>query len=211
MCVNEPRRLPWPPDIETVERAREREREAVSTLFSAGYPRLIGFFRVAGVPGPDAEDLAAETVEAMVKNLPKLRAPVAFEAWFWAIARARLRTWIRKRRRPRPDPPISPETSHPDELAEMGEEHATIVAALSLLSTRDRELLWLREVEELSYEEIGSRLGAAVGTVRVACHRARRRLESAYERLESGGDHHLDQQSEGEILGSTQEPTDQGR
>jgi len=201
----------WPPALETVERARDHDSDAISTLFSAGYPRLIGFFRVAGVPGPDAEDLAAETVEAIVKSLPRLRAPIAFEAWFWTIARAKLRTWIRKRRRPRPDPPISPEASRPDELAEIDEEHAAIVQALELLSTRDRELLWLREVEQLSYEEIGGRLGAAVGTVRVACHRARRRLEAAYERLESGGRHHLDQQPEGEAPGSTQEPPDKGR
>ena len=201
----------WPPALETVERARQHDADAISGLFSAGYPRLIGFFRVAGVPGPDAEDLATETVEAMVKNLPKLRAPIAFEAWFWTIARARLRTWIRKRRRPRPDPPITPEVSHPDELVEIGEEHSTVIEALKTLSTRDRELLWLREVEELSYEEIGSRLGAAVGTVRVACHRARRRLEAAYERLESGGRHHLDQQPEGEAPGSTQEPPDERR
>jgi RNA polymerase sigma-70 factor, ECF subfamily len=184
--VNGPRRLPWPPDIAVVERAREREREAVSVLFSAGYPRLIGFFRAAGVPGPDAEDLAGETIEAMVRNLPKLRHPIAFEAWFWAIARARLRTWIRKRRRPKPEPPISPEGNRPEELVEIGEEHSVIAAALELLSTRDRELLWLREVEQLSYEEIGGRLRSSVGTVRVACHRARKRLEEAYLRLESG-------------------------
>jgi len=201
----------WPPALEIVERAREGDADAISTLFSLGYPRLIGFFRVSGVPGPDAEDLAAETIEAMVKSLPGLRAPVAFEAWFWTIARARIRTWIRKRRRPRPSPLITPEVSRPDELAEIGEEHAVIVQALGLLSMRDRELLWLREVEQLSYEEIGGRLGAAIGTVRVACHRARRRLEAIYERLESGGDHHLVQQPEGEASGSTQEPPDQGR
>jgi RNA polymerase sigma factor (sigma-70 family) len=55
---------------------------------------------------------------------------------------------------------------------------------MSQLSTRDRQLLWLREVEGLSYDDIGSRLGATVGTVRVACHRARQRLEEVYTRGE---------------------------
>jgi RNA polymerase sigma-70 factor (ECF subfamily) len=175
----------WPPTVDVVEQAQARDEAATSSLFAAGYPRLIGFFRVAGVPGPDAEDLAAETIEAMVRSLPRLRAPIAFEAWFWTIARARLRNWIRKKRRPRPLPPVSPEASRPDELVEIGEEHSVIVAALELLSARDRELLWLREVEQLSYEEIGGRLAASVGTVRVACHRARKRLEEAYTQLES--------------------------
>ena len=49
-----------------------------------------------------------------------------------------------------------------------------------MITMKDRELLWLREVEGLSYEEIGGRLSAAAGTVRVACHRARKRLERAY-------------------------------
>ncbi len=56
--------------------------------------------------------------------------------------------------------------------------------ALDHLSDRDRQLLWLREVEGLSYDEIGGRLRATAGTVRVACHRARKRLEEAYRALE---------------------------
>ena len=175
----------WPPPVDLVERARDRDQAAISALFSAGYPRLIGFYRVAGAPPADAEDLAADTIAAMVKNLPKLRAPIAFEAWFWSIARARLRTWIRKKRRPRHDPPISPDPSRPDELAAINEEHGVVIKALNLLSTRDRELLWLREVEQLSYEEIGGRIRASAGTVRVACHRARKRLEEAYLELET--------------------------
>lgn len=170
--------------MQTVHLAQERDETAISELFSAGYPRLIGFYRVAGVPPADAEDLAGATVEAMVRNLPRLRAAIAFEAWFWSIARARLRTWIKRRRRPRHDPPIDPEPSTPDEIVERSEEHQAIIAALAGLSVRDRELLWLREVEGLSYDEIGTRLQTAVGTVRVACHRARKRLENAYNALE---------------------------
>ena len=61
-----------------------------------------------------------------------------------------------------------------------GDEHRRIRLALENLSPKDRELLWLREVEGLEYDDIARRLGATAGTVRVACHRARRRLEAAY-------------------------------
>ncbi len=65
-------------------------------------------------------------------------------------------------------------------------EHDLIRQAMASLSLKDREILWLREVEGLEYEEIGTRLGATVGTVRVACHRARKRLEEAFQRLDNG-------------------------
>jgi RNA polymerase sigma-70 factor (ECF subfamily) len=78
---------------------------------------------------------------------------------------------------------ISPAT--PEELSIEREEHRRILAALAQLSPRDRELLWLREVEGLDYGEIGGRIGSAIGTVRVAIHRARRRLEEIYLQDES--------------------------
>ncbi len=144
---------------------------------------MVAFFIGAGVPPSDADDLAADTCEGIVKNISKLRQPEAFEAWFWAIGRAKLRTWIRRRRRPGRFEPVKAPGNTPAEALVEGEEHAEIRLALGFLSPKDRELLWLREVEGLSYEEIGGRLRAAAGTVRVACHRARKRLESAYEEV----------------------------
>jgi RNA polymerase sigma factor (sigma-70 family) len=73
----------------------------------------------------------------------------------------------------------------PDEIAVVHDEHERIVLALQTLSIRDRELVWLREVLELDYRSIARRIESNTGSVRVACHRARQRLESAYRSLES--------------------------
>ena len=104
----------------------------------------------------------------------------------WTIARNRMRTALRRyrRRKEANDANVSPPT--PEERAMASHEHDLIRLAMSALSLKDRELLWMREVEGLEYEEIGTRLGATVGTVRVACHRARKRLEEAFRRLEDG-------------------------
>ncbi|MDH3308465.1 MAG: sigma-70 family RNA polymerase sigma factor [Acidimicrobiia bacterium] len=174
----------WPPDRSSVEAARFGDRAALADILTAGHPRLVAFFRGAGPPWADADDLAAHTCEAVVKSIDKLRNPAAFEGWFWQIARLSLRGWIRKNRRPRRLPPGSVAPREPDEAFFEAEEHDLIRAALAMMSTKERELLWLREVEGLSYEEIGGRLGAATGTVRVACHRARKRLEVVYLDLE---------------------------
>ena len=173
----------WPPTHDTVDRCRTGDRECLSAVIKLGFPRLIAFFIGAGVPPSDADDLAADTCEGLVKNIPKLREVGAFEAWFWAIARAKLRTWIRKRRRPGRFEPVNAPGNTPGERVVESEEYDDIRAAMDQLSPKDRELLWLREVEGLSYEEIGGRLRTAVGTIRVASHRARKRLETAYEEV----------------------------
>ena len=84
-------------------------------------------------------------------------------------------------RRPDRYEPVTPAASGPEERAIDADDHSRIRGALTMLSVKDRELLWLREVEGLSYEEIGGRLSAATGTIRVACHRARKKLEQAYQ------------------------------
>jgi RNA polymerase sigma factor (sigma-70 family) len=168
-----------------VVRARAGDLHALSKLLTAGFPRLVGYFRASGVGPAEADDLAADTLESLLRHIARLRRAASFEAWFWTIARTRLRTWIRKNRRPKRHEPVPPSPPLPGELVEMADEHAQIRGALRVLSARDRELLWLREVEGLSYEEIATRFQLAAGTVRVACHRARQRLEDAYRGLEN--------------------------
>jgi RNA polymerase sigma-70 factor (ECF subfamily) len=74
----------------------------------------------------------------------------------------------------------------PDEIAVAVDETLTIRRALAQLSEVDRTLLWLREVEGLDYQAIGKRLEIKPATARVRSHRARARLESAYEELAAG-------------------------
>lgn len=176
----------WPPLIEDVVAARDGDVEAMGRVLGAGHPRLVAFYHGVGMPTDLVGEIVADALEGMVRNFPKLRDPLAFESWFWSIARNRMRTNIRRyrsRRNPR-DAFVSPST--PEEKVMVRHEHDLIRAALDLLPVRDKELLWLREVEGLEYDEIGTRLGAKVGTVRVACHRARKRLEEAFMRLEDG-------------------------
>lgn len=173
----------WPPGIELVAAARTGERDAVSTILDLGHPRIYAFYRAMGLSPADADDVAADACEGIIRSFPGLRDPERFEAWFWSIARNRLRTALRRRARPSPDRPgVSPAT--PEEMALDGAEHAQIARAWSTLSRRDREVLWMREVEGLEHGEIAGRLGLTAGAVRVAVHRARGRLEEAYRGLE---------------------------
>lgn len=176
----------WPPLLDDVLAAREGDMAAMGRVLGAGHPRLVAFYHGVGMPPDLVGEIVSDALEGMVRNFPKLRDPVAFEGWFWAIARNRMRTAIRRhrsRRNPQ-DAFVSPST--PEEKVMLQHEHSLIRAALETLPPRDRELLWLRDVEGLEYEDIGSQLGASIGTVRVACHRARKRLEEAFMKLERG-------------------------
>jgi len=169
----------WPPDRQTIDRARQGDRQALGEILGIAFPKLVAFYRGMGLPKEEAEDVASEAIEGIVRNIGRLRELDAFEGWMWAVARNRVRTTLRRRSR------VMYEKGHqaeddPSDLAVMSDEHRHIRAALLLLSPRDRQVLWLREVEELSHEEIAGRLGLGVGAVRVAALRARRRLEEIY-------------------------------
>ena len=166
---------------EVVVAAHHGDARAVGQLCAKIHPRLIGFYRYSGLSVVESEDLTGDVIEGVITNLSSLRDLKSFDAWMWSIGRNHLKGWIRANRRPDRFSPPTPEAAGPEELAVAADDHSRIRSALSMLNMKDRELLWLREVEGLSYGDIGGRLGATAGTVRVACHRARKRLEKAYQ------------------------------
>jgi DNA-directed RNA polymerase specialized sigma24 family protein len=68
----------------------------------------------------------------------------------------------------------------PLEAVMISAEHAAVRVAFQGLSERDRELLWMRDVIGLEYEDMAQRLPLREGAIRIAVMRARRRLESAF-------------------------------
>jgi len=176
----------WPPAEHQVAQAQGGNRVTLGDILAEGYPRLVGFYRGMGLSLHEAEDLASEICENVVRGITRLREAGSFEAWFWSIARNRFRTALRKRGR-RGFEPMHGAMTGPEDATVDSEDHSQIRTAFGLLSVKDRELLWLREVEGLSYEAIAGRFASRPGSVRVAVHRARLRLEEAYGRLQGDG------------------------
>lgn len=169
----------WPPSRDSVDAARGGDTGILGEILVRGFPRLVGFYRGMGLSKADAEELASEAIEGMIRSIGRLREPDAFEGWFWTIARNRLRSRLRRKGRTERELEYGP-VDDPESIVVTREEHTTIRAALAHLSERDREILWLREVEQLTHDEIAIRLTMRVGAVRVAALRARRRLEEFY-------------------------------
>lgn len=177
----------WPPSVDRVTAARDGDRVELGSILAEGFPKIVAFYRGSGLRHADADELASEALEGMVRNLPKLREPAAFEAWFWSVARNRFRSKLRTKGREERELEYGM-VDTPEDLVIATEEHQKIREALKLLSGKDRQVLWLREVEGLTHDEIATRLEMATGAVRVAALRARRRLADVYKGLhpESG-------------------------
>ncbi len=74
----------------------------------------------------------------------------------------------------------------PSQAAARDEEVAWVRLALELLAPEDRDVIWLREFEELEFAQVGARLGTGADAARMRFHRALPRLASRVAQLRSG-------------------------
>jgi RNA polymerase sigma-70 factor (ECF subfamily) len=177
----------WPPSPGAVEVAQNGDHDALEAIITAAIPKLVAFYRGQGMRPHDAEDLAGDACEAVVRALPRLRDAGRFEAWFWRIARSKLYDHLRHKQKPGPRPVDSSGMfDDPSDLAVIADDHEQVRRAFATLSARDRELLWMRDVVGLSYREISGRFRLTQGAVRIAVMRARQRLERALGEPEGG-------------------------
>jgi len=174
----------WPPDAETVDAARNGDRQVLTSMLAVGVPKLVAFYRGMGFSVQDAEDIAADTSESIVRHLPKLRNPQTFEAWFWRIARNKYHDHLRRRRRTPDVREAGSVQEMPEDTVLLKSEHEAVRLAFLTLAAHDRELLWLREVVGMAYADIAGRMSVTSGATRVAVMRARRRLEEALAMVE---------------------------
>jgi len=174
---------------ELVERYAPRLRYFVSKLLGSerqGRRSLQGGQR--GGRSLQAEDCLQEVWLDVFRGLPRLADPQAFRAWIYRIARDRAFGHLRKGRRQ--EQPLG-EIDVPDEAAEEGEfspeDAARIHAALDDLPPEQREVLVLRFLEEMSYDEIARVTGQPLGTVRSRIHYGKRALKRALHEDQTDG------------------------
>lgn len=145
----------------------------------AHLPKLLRFGRVLTGRAQDAEDLAQETLVRAHQKRGDLDDPARLASWLYSIQR---NLFLNSRRGLRPKLEVLEGglSSRSEERVgnledEIHSRHLDdeLQGALASLQPEWREALWLREVEELSYEEIAEVQGCPVGTVRSRLARAR--------------------------------------
>lgn len=105
-------------------------------------------------------------------------------AWVARVTRnAALDLLRRQKVRPQPAtaelPDSTASTRPPDANAEAAVLRPHLDAALNDLGEPYRSIIWLREIEEFTYDEIADTLDLPLNTLKVYLHRARRRLREA--------------------------------
>jgi len=179
------------------ERAARGEQAAFSELVVKTQRRIYQLvLRLVSVRS-DAEDVVQETYVRSWQSLESLRDPSAVMGWLCRIARNVAHDRMRQRKRRRiesldqvNDAQLTPlverlaaEGPDPEQhISDAKLAHAT-AALLDDLPDKYRVALTLREVDELSYEEIAEVVGCAVGTVESRLHRARKILTRKAQRL----------------------------
>ena len=132
----------------------------------------------------DAEDLVQDAYLRALRYFESYRGGDE-RAWLLTIVRRTCYSWL-KRHRTGPAPAPFDETEHGVEPGGDPETHAVhdnlrdlLSRAVDDLPIEFREVVVLRDVQDLSYKEIARILGIPLGTVMSRLARARRRLQSA--------------------------------
>ncbi|MBI2920864.1 MAG: sigma-70 family RNA polymerase sigma factor [Planctomycetes bacterium] len=171
--------------------------EAFDALFRKHAPGLTGYLWRSCGDRDAAEDLVQETFLNLYRSRKTYEPTARFSTWLYTIARnacanrrvqgarerARTRRVAEERLRAGKD--VAPAADGPHERAVAAEEDEALAAGLERLPERQREVLLLREVAGLAYEEIARVARMPMGTVKTELHRARRRLAEALAERES--------------------------
>jgi RNA polymerase sigma-70 factor (ECF subfamily) len=171
---------------ELVRTAISGDRTAVARLLATIRPLVVRYCRgrlgSAGHTPFSADDVAQEVCLAVLTALPNYRPHGRpFLAFVYRIAANKLvdahRAVSRARSEPVAEVPDSiTAAAGPEQRALQGELSAQLQALLDELPDKQRRILVLRAVVDLSAEETGEIVGATPGAVRLAQHRASTRM-----------------------------------
>jgi RNA polymerase sigma-70 factor (ECF subfamily) len=167
-----------------VLRCRAGDRAAFAELIASYQARLRYYVRQL-VRNPDkTEDILQEVWLDVFRGLPHLDHVAAFPAWIYQIARCRALREGRKHTIPQVS--LHLETDRIEDQqneTNLAMENAECIhVALLELAEEHREILMLRFLEEMSYEDIAKVMGCPLGTVASRIYHAKRALRSALER-----------------------------
>ena len=182
-------------DADLLRRARAGDRAAREALARSSGDAAFRFALQLVGDRDRARDIAQDSVLRLFATLRRVDPDRPFTPWLFSIVRNRV-TDVRRRERvrgegpwspaapftsegveaPVPDPPDSGPSPH--ETTERSELQRLMWSCLGRLDGAHREILVLRDYQDLSYREIAEVLGIPLGTVMSRLHVARRKLRS---------------------------------
>lgn len=172
-----------------LEKARQGDQEAFGELVRL-YEKKVYALTLRMCKNPDdAAEAAQEAFLAAWQGLKFFRGEASFSTWLYRLASNACVDLLRKEQRHRAvsGPSLNDEDTYmdiaddaatPQELAERSELREQIEEGLQSLSPEHREVLILRELHQLSYDEIAQTLDLDTGTVKSRISRGRKALRN---------------------------------
>jgi RNA polymerase sigma-70 factor (ECF subfamily) len=187
-------------EAQFVARLVARDEGAFNELVITYQRRVFALvFRMLG-RRDEAEDLAQEVFVQVFKAIDQFRGDSKLSTWIYRIAvnLCKNRTKYLSRRHANDQDDVDAMAdrlpfsaakgvsvggiSRPDELVEGMQLEVVVKRAIAQIEPEFREVLILRDVEDMSYEEIAEVTGLADGTVKSRIHRARAQLRTLVEK-----------------------------
>ena len=176
-------------ELALVRRVQNGDLDAFEELMRAHEKAVYNLaLRMTGHP-QDAEDMAQEAFLKAYRSLPEFRGESKFSVWLYRIVSNVCLDYLRRQsRRPavsltaedeegeETQWDIPDESASPERLLEQKLTREAVQKGLAQLPGEQRQILLLREIQGLSYEEIGQALDLEPGTVKSRIFRARKRL-----------------------------------
>ena len=172
-----------------VEAARQGDQSAFEQLVHLYEKRVLALTTRMCKNPADAEEAAQEAFLSAWQGLPFFRGDASFSTWLYRLASNACVDLLRRegRRQSAAGPSLNdeevqlevPDTAPaPQEQAERSELRQQIEAGLQALTPDHRQVLLLREMHQLSYDEIAQTLDVDVGTVKSRINRGRKQLRN---------------------------------
>lgn len=187
-----------------IERLQRRDEAAFNELIRLYETRVFRLvFRMLG-DRAEAEDVAQEVFITVFKSIDGFRGDSKLSTWLYRVAtnhsKNRIKYLERRARGKKREfdevaehgasesATMNPQAvlARPDQQAEANQIEVIVRGAIAALDEDHRELVILRDVENLSYEEIQQITGLAEGTVKSRLHRARLALAKTVTRAIEG-------------------------
>ena len=183
-----------PSDEDLIERFQKGDLYAFDLIVKRYKEQLLNFvYRFVGNQ-EEAEDIVQETFLRVYRKRKAYKRIAKFSTWIYTIAGNLSRTELRRRKRRKlfsvtdmgyedRDYEISDEGYNPENHTEGVIQEEIIHAEINNLSPKFREVIILRDVQELSYEEISKIIRVPIGTVKSRVNRGRLKLQSRLKYL----------------------------
>ncbi len=159
-----------------VARLRAHDEQAFNELVRTYERRVFGLVLRMLNSREEAEDLAQEVFVQIFKAIDQFRGDSKLSTWIYRIA-----INLCKNRSKYLQGTTAGSIARPDDMLVGMQVERVVQHAISQLEPDFREALILRDVEDLSYEEIGQITGSPDGTVKSRIHRARAQLRALIE------------------------------